>query len=102
MRDFTRSLAGLRAKVRSRTVVLRKVPGIVETEVMLSTRGAEWQPAFEAKCKETSLALFGITKADTQPVEPHPDTFDRNTGPVSRIWFSHEASKQYDAASSAW
>lgn len=102
MRDFTRSLAGFGAKVRSHTIVLRNVPAIAETEAMLSTRGAEWQPAFEAKCKDTSLALFGITKADTQPVEPHPDTFDLNTGPASRIWFSHEALTRYDAALSAW
>lgn len=102
MRDFTRALAGLGAKVRNQTIVLRQVPAIAETEAMLGTRGAEWLPAFETKCRETSLALFGITEADTRPIEPHPDSYDKNTGPLSRIWFSAEASAKYEAALSAW
>ena len=102
MRDFTRALNGLGAKVRNRTFVLRKVPAIAEVEAMLDTPGIGWSQAFEVKCDEVSLALFGITAADTQPAEPYPDSFDQDTGLLSRLWFSDDALSTYNTALSAW
>ncbi len=101
MRDLRSALKGLGAKTRSRTVLLRKVPAIAEIEAMLDVRGAAWALAFEAKCDEASLALFGITQVDTCPKEPHPDDIEDKSA-ISRFSMSDEAFSTYSAAIDRW
>ncbi len=97
MRDFSRALAGLGSRSRSKTVILRKLPLVAEIEELLEDRSVEWQSSFDAKCDETSLALFGITKADTEPAEPHPDDV-KDEGPMARFRFSEAAFATYNEA----
>lgn len=79
-------------------VILRDIPLIAEIEGMLDIRGIEWRADFDAKCDEVSIALFGITKADTIRPEPHPDQF----GGASRYFFGDKELSQYDQALAAW
>jgi hypothetical protein len=80
-------------------VALHDLPLIAEIERMMDIRGVEWRKDFEDKVEHASLALFGITKSDTLPPEPHPDHFGNSR---SRYVFSDKDFSDYDAALSAW
>lgn len=68
---------------------------------MLQVSGAAWSPQFEAKCDETSLALFGVTHSDVCPKEPHPDDVE-DKGPASRYIMSDEAFSSYATLVDRW
>lgn len=99
MRDLKSALAGVSSKVRSRgPITLRDLPLVAEMEAMLTTPGITWTPAFESKRDATSLALFGITDADTRPIEPHPDDYHDARALAADL----KARAKYDAALAAW
>ena len=100
MRDLRKALAGLGAQTRKPTK-LRGVAAIEELERLLDEPGGAWAVKFEERCDQISLALFGVTKRETDPPEPHPDGFgqeDRH----SRFFFSEQAFSSYNAALAAW
>lgn len=102
MRDLKTALRGVSAKVGSRKrAVLRQLPLIAEIEAMLDRPGVTWTPAFEQRRDAISLALFGITEADTRPVEPHPDQIEDN-GPAARWRMSDDALAAYNIALDRW
>lgn len=51
-------------------VTLRDVPLIAEIERMMDIRGITWREDFIARCDEVSVALFGLTEAETREDEP--------------------------------
>ena len=53
-------------------VFLGDVPLVAELEGMIA-RGLGWSKEYEARCDEVSIALFGITEADTRPPPPLAD-----------------------------
>lgn len=53
----------------SDTIVLAAIDGIMDIEEAVAA-GLGWQPDFQAKVDQVSIALFGITAADTVRPEP--------------------------------
>ncbi len=65
---------------------------------MMDIKGMSWRPEFEQRCDEVSIALFGITRADTIRPEPHPDHF----GGGYRYTFPDKDFTAYGEALQAW
>lgn len=56
------------------TLDLRDVPLLMEVEALIRA-GKSWAADFSAKVDEVSIALFGITAAETEPAPPASDNF---------------------------
>jgi hypothetical protein len=80
---------------------LAENPTIATIERMMDIRGIEWRADFEATCDAASIALFGITRADTIRPEPHPDQFGGNRG-LARYHFGGKDLADYSAVMEAW
>lgn len=65
---------------------------------MLDQPGGAWTAAFQERCNQLSLSMFGVIEADTKPAEPHPDDFGEN----SRHSFSDTSFASYNTALQAW
>ncbi len=102
MVDLRKALSSIRTPSRSNLVLLRNVSAIASVEAMFDSRGALWSKNIEEKCDAASLAIFGITKADTEPPEPHPDSFEGTRSAAHRYTFSEKASESYFLALDAW
>jgi len=101
MVDLRKALAGIRAPGRGIMTRLFEVPLIAELEAMLVNPRTSWTKEFEDKASSTSLALFGVTPADTQPADPHPDDFAKSSSRFSS--FIHDdGAEAYDRALVAW
>lgn len=100
MRDLRKALAGFGAQSR-KPRKLREVPAIRELELLLDAPGGAWAATFEERFNQLSLSLFGVTQADTNLADPHPDTFvgDERS---ERYIFSRTAMASYGAALAAW
>lgn len=82
-------------------IAFRDIPVIAEIEAMMDIRGVEWRADFERKVDAASIALFGITRADTIPPEPHPDQYSDGTR-LSQYMFKKEDASRYEQALEAW
>lgn len=70
------------------------IPLVAELERMIA-EGKGWSREFEERADQVSIALFGVTKADTQLPAPSPDDFY----PQGAKSIDAQA---YDAAAAAW
>lgn len=83
-------------------IILRDIPLIAEIERWIwQVPGITWRPEFERRADEVSIALFGLTRNDARPPEPHPDQF---RGKAGDTWFqfSDASLTAYDVALRSW
>ncbi|MEG3144232.1 hypothetical protein U1839_06155 [Sphingomonas sp. RT2P30] len=71
-------LRGIRLPPRNGAapLILRNIAIVVEVESLALSPSGEWSPGYENRCDAASIAVFGITEAETKPQCPTRENYD--------------------------